>query len=82
MILIILKRIKKKMFDKSFNQNKIWKNLNTSWIIFVVVHILNFDPCSAYYMYAYSNRPKVNFKKPCMPMLQNLHITGSHPVMS
>jgi serine carboxypeptidase-like clade 2 len=32
---------------------------NKSWIIFVVLQILNFDPCSDYYVYAYLNRPDV-----------------------
>ena len=32
---------------------------NKSWVIFFVVQILNFDPCSEYYVSAYLNRPDV-----------------------
>jgi hypothetical protein len=47
-----------------YRQMKYMSNLgiedrNKSWIIFVVVQILNFDPCSDYYVYAYLNLPAV-----------------------
>jgi serine carboxypeptidase-like clade 2 len=38
----------------------LWKNQNKSWINYIfLVQILNFDPCSHYYVYAYLNRPDV-----------------------
>jgi serine carboxypeptidase-like clade 2 len=38
----------------------LWKYQNKSWInYFFVVQVLNFDPCTDYYVYAYLNRPDV-----------------------
>jgi serine carboxypeptidase-like clade 2 len=55
---------KKKNLPHLYRQMKYVFNLgiedqNKSWIIFVVLQILNFDPCSDYYVYAYLNRPDV-----------------------